>query len=43
VLVTTQHGLPEIHRAGFLYLLIAHLGAIPRRVRGDIRRSPDRL
>src|SRR5262245_60016359 len=27
-LVTTQHGLPEIRRAGFLYLLIAHLGAI---------------
>src|SRR5262245_40734873 len=27
-LVTTQHGLPEIRSAGFLYLLIAHLGAI---------------
>jgi len=27
-LVTTQHGLPEIRRAGFLYLLIAHIGAI---------------
>jgi formate hydrogenlyase subunit 3/multisubunit Na+/H+ antiporter MnhD subunit len=27
-LVTTQHGLSEIRRAGFLYLLIAHLGAI---------------
>jgi formate hydrogenlyase subunit 3/multisubunit Na+/H+ antiporter MnhD subunit len=27
-LVTAQHGLPEIRRAGFLYLLIAHLGAI---------------
>jgi hydrogenase-4 component B len=27
-LVTTQHGLPEIRRAGFLYLVIAHLGAI---------------
>jgi hydrogenase-4 component B len=27
-LVTTQHGLPEIRRAGFLYLLIAHVGAI---------------
>ena len=27
-LVTTQHTLPEIRRAGFLYLLIAHLGAI---------------
>jgi hydrogenase-4 component B len=27
-LVTTQHGLAEIRRAGFLYLLIAHLGAI---------------
>jgi formate hydrogenlyase subunit 3/multisubunit Na+/H+ antiporter MnhD subunit len=27
-LVTTQHRLPEIRRAGFLYLLIAHLGAI---------------
>ncbi len=27
-LVTTQHGLSEIRRAGFLYLLIAHIGAI---------------
>ena len=27
-LVTTQHRLPDIRRAGFLYLLIAHLGAI---------------
>ena len=27
-LVTAQHGLAEIRRAGFLYLLIAHLGAI---------------
>lgn len=27
-LVTAQHGLGEIRRAGFLYLLIAHLGAI---------------
>lgn len=27
-LVTAQHRLPEIRRAGFLYLLIAHLGAI---------------
>jgi hydrogenase-4 component B len=27
-LVTTQHGLSEIRRAGFLYLLIAHVGAI---------------
>jgi formate hydrogenlyase subunit 3/multisubunit Na+/H+ antiporter MnhD subunit len=27
-LVTTQHGIPEIRRAGFLYLLIAHLGAL---------------
>src|ERR1700674_1734048 len=27
-LVTTQHGIPEIREAGFLYLLIAHLGAI---------------
>jgi len=27
-LVTTQHGLAEIRRAGFLYLLIAHVGAI---------------
>jgi len=27
-LVTTQHTLPEIRRAGFLYLLIAHVGAI---------------
>ncbi len=27
-LVTTQHRTPEIRRAGFLYLLIAHLGAI---------------
>ncbi len=27
-LVTTQHGIAEIRRAGFLYLLIAHVGAI---------------
>ena len=27
-LVTTQHRIPEIRRAGFLYLLIAHVGAI---------------
>ena len=27
-LVTAQHGLPEIRRAGFLYLLIAHVGAL---------------
>lgn len=27
-LVTTQHRIPEIRRAGFIYLLIAHLGAI---------------
>lgn len=27
-LVTTEHRLPEIRRAGFLYLLIAHVGAI---------------
>jgi hydrogenase-4 component B len=27
-LVTTQHRLPEIRRAGFLYLLIAHVGAV---------------
>src|SRR5258708_5796805 len=27
-LVTTQHRILEIHQAGFLYLLIAHLGAI---------------
>jgi hydrogenase-4 component B len=27
-LVTTDHAQPEIRRAGFLYLLIAHLGAI---------------
>jgi formate hydrogenlyase subunit 3/multisubunit Na+/H+ antiporter MnhD subunit len=27
-LVTTQHGLAEIRRAGFLYLLMAHIGAI---------------
>jgi hydrogenase-4 component B len=27
-LVTSQHGLPEIRSAGFLYLLIAHIGAI---------------
>ncbi len=27
-LVITQHRLPEIRRAGFIYLLIAHLGAI---------------
>src|SRR5580692_3807135 len=27
-LVTTQHRIPEIRKAGFLYLLMAHLGAI---------------
>ena len=27
-LVTTEHRLPEIRRAGFLYLVIAHVGAI---------------
>jgi formate hydrogenlyase subunit 3/multisubunit Na+/H+ antiporter MnhD subunit len=27
-LVIAQHGIPEIRRAGFLYLLIAHVGAI---------------
>jgi formate hydrogenlyase subunit 3/multisubunit Na+/H+ antiporter MnhD subunit len=27
-LVTAQHGIAEIRRAGFLYLLIAHVGAI---------------
>ena len=27
-LVTAQHGIPEIRSAGFLYLLMAHLGAI---------------
>jgi formate hydrogenlyase subunit 3/multisubunit Na+/H+ antiporter MnhD subunit len=27
-LVTTQHGIPDIRRAGFLYLLIAHVGAL---------------
>src|SRR5499427_5361449 len=27
-LVTTQHRIPEIRRAGFLYLLIAHIGAV---------------
>ena len=27
-LVTTQHSIPEIRRAGFLYLLIAHVGAL---------------
>jgi formate hydrogenlyase subunit 3/multisubunit Na+/H+ antiporter MnhD subunit len=27
-LVIAQHGMPEIRRAGFLYLLIAHVGAI---------------
>jgi hydrogenase-4 component B len=27
-LVTTQHRMPEIRQAGFLYLLMAHLGAI---------------
>ncbi len=27
-LVTTQHRIPEIRNAGFLYLLLAHLGAI---------------
>ena len=27
-LVTTQHRLPDIRRAGFIYLVIAHIGAI---------------
>jgi hydrogenase-4 component B len=27
-LVTTEHGDPEIRKAGFIYLLIAHIGAI---------------
>lgn len=27
-LVTTQHRIPEIRRAGFLYLLMAHIGAL---------------
>lgn len=27
-LVTTEHRLPEIRRAGFLYLMIAHIGAL---------------
>jgi hydrogenase-4 component B len=27
-LVTTEHRIPEIRRAGFLYLLVAHVGAI---------------
>src|SRR5690348_9730466 len=27
-LVPTQHGIPEIRQAGFLYLLMAHVGAI---------------
>src|SRR5207244_10283282 len=27
-LVTTDHRIPEIRRAGFLYLLIAHIGAL---------------
>ena len=27
-LVTAQHGIPEIRSAGFLYLLMAHVGAI---------------
>src|SRR5262249_37610622 len=27
-LVTTQHRIPEIRRAGFLYLLLAHVGAL---------------
>ena len=27
-LVTTDHKIPEIRRAGFLYLLIAHIGAV---------------
>jgi hydrogenase-4 component B len=27
-LVTTSHKIPEIRRAGFLYLLVAHIGAI---------------
>jgi hydrogenase-4 component B len=28
LLVTTNHRIPEIQRAGFLYLLVAHIGAI---------------
>jgi hydrogenase-4 component B len=27
-LVTTQHAIPEIRRAGFIYLLMAHVGAL---------------
>jgi formate hydrogenlyase subunit 3/multisubunit Na+/H+ antiporter MnhD subunit len=27
-LVTAQHGLPEIRRAGFLYMVMAHVGAL---------------
>ena len=27
-LVTTQHRIPEIRRAGFIYLLVAHVGAL---------------
>ncbi|HQR77316.1 MAG TPA: hydrogenase 4 subunit B [Burkholderiaceae bacterium] len=27
-LVTSQHGIPEIRRAGFLYVMIAHVGAL---------------
>ena len=42
-LVTTDHRMPEIRRAGFLYLLIAHVGAIAhpavlRRAAGRQRR-----
>ena len=34
-LVTTQHRIAEIRRAGFLYLLIAHVGALGCRQRGQ--------
>ena len=47
-LVTTEHRIPEIRRAGFLYLLIAHVGAIAillcfRRAPGRNRRLHVRL
>ena len=47
-LVTTDHRIPEIRRAGFLYLLIAHVGAIAhpallRRAAGGQRRLHVRL
>ena len=47
-LVTTEHRIPEIRRAGFLYLLIAHVGAhrdpaVLRRAAGRQRRLHVRL